>query len=46
MSLQSKPIELSEEIYEDWIDVDSHLDVVEVPTEEEICNVVMNPQTI
>jgi hypothetical protein len=33
MSLQSIPVELSEEVCEDWIDVDSHLDVAEVPTE-------------
>jgi hypothetical protein len=25
--------------------VDSHLNVAEVPIEEEICNMVMNPQT-
>jgi hypothetical protein len=36
MSLQSKPVELSEEVYEDWIDMNSHLDVAEVPTEEKI----------
>jgi hypothetical protein len=46
MSLLPKSVELSEEVYEDWIDVDSQLDVTMVLTEEEICNVVMNSQTI
>jgi len=31
-SLPEKPI--AEEVYENWIDVDSHLDIAEVPTEE------------
>jgi len=35
-----------EDVYEVWIDVDSYHNVSKVPTEEEICNVVMNPQTI
>ncbi|KAL4105078.1 hypothetical protein QTP88_020353 [Uroleucon formosanum] len=26
------------EVYGDWFDVDSHLDVAEIQTEEEICN--------
>jgi hypothetical protein len=37
--------EFSIKVYGDWIDMDSHLDVAEVPTEEEICNAVMNPRT-
>jgi len=43
-SLSEKPVELSEEVYKDWIDVVSlHFGVA---TEEDICNAVMNPQTI
>jgi hypothetical protein len=34
------------EVYKDRIDVYSHLDVAEVLIEKEICNAVMNPQTI
>lgn len=45
-SLPEKPVDLSDEVYGDWVDVDSHLDVAEIQTEEEICNSVMNPQTI
>jgi hypothetical protein len=37
-------------VYEDWIDVDSHLDVAGVPTGEEnssyYSNTVINTQTI
>jgi len=39
-------VDLSDEVYGDWVDVDSHLDVAEIQTEEEICNAVLNPQTI
>ena len=45
-SLPEKPIDLSDEVYGDWIDMDSHLDVAEIQTEEEICNAAMNHQTI
>jgi hypothetical protein len=45
ISFQSKPVEFRKSD-EDCIDVDSHLNVAEVPTEEEICNAIMNPQTI
>ena len=41
-----KTIELSEAVYGNWIDVNSHLGVAEVPTEKEISNAVMKPQTI
>lgn len=40
------PIDLSDEVYGDWIDADSHLDEAEVQTEEEICNAVLNIQKI
>lgn len=33
-------------MYGDCIDVDSHLEIAEIPTEEEICNVILNPQTL
>jgi hypothetical protein len=42
-SLPEKPVDLSHEVYGDWVDVDLHLDVAEIQTEEEICNTVMNP---
>jgi len=45
-SLPEKPVDLSDEVYGDLVDVDSHLDVAEIQTEEEIFNVVVNPQTI
>lgn len=42
-----KPVDLLDEVNGDWIDVNfAHLDVAEIQTEEVICNVVMNPQTI
>ena len=44
--MPEKPIDLSDEVYGDWIDMDSRLDVAEIQTEEEICNAAMNHQTI
>jgi hypothetical protein len=44
--LRLKPVKLSKEVYEYCIDVVLRLDVTEVPTKEEICNMVINPQTI
>jgi hypothetical protein len=35
MLLRSKPVEFSEEEYKDGIDVNSHLDVAEVPVEDQ-----------
>jgi hypothetical protein len=32
-------------VYDDWIDMDSHLGAA-VPIEEEICNAVLNPRTM
>lgn len=46
LSLPEKPVYLSDEVYGNWINMDSHLDAAEIQTEEEICNVVMNSQTI
>jgi len=45
-SLPQKPVDFSNEVYGDWTDVDSHLDVAEIQTEEKIFIAVMNSQTI
>lgn len=31
-SLSDNPVEFSQEVYENWINVDSHFNVAEVPT--------------
>jgi hypothetical protein len=43
-NLHEKPLDFL--IVYHWIYVDSHFDVTEIQTEEEICNTIMNPQTI
>lgn len=37
---------LSGEMYGNWTDVDSRLEIAEAPTEYEICNAIVNPQTL
>lgn len=33
-------------MYGDRVAVDSHLEIAEVPTENDICNAILNPQTL
>lgn len=46
-SLKNNPISRKKftDYVDYWVDVDTHLEVAEVPTEEEICNAVLNSQT-